>query len=404
MPAARQRQRVDDPVESSGGVAEPGELGVEEADVEAGIVDDEPGVADEAEELVGDRGEGGLSARNSAVRPCTAKASCGIVALGIDVAVEGRPVGMWLTSSTQPISTMRCRRPGRGRWSRCRRRSRASLVSAVRRSAARPGQARQEPASDDQSRPARSRRVEAAAGVDDEVGASPLLARPASAAPGSPRSCSRVMPGRASTRARCTSRGRGDDQRPRRSAARRRSRTGAGCRARRAARAAARAAQEARRSASRTSGCTIASSRAQRRRHRRARARRAARGRPRRPRRYAGKAASTGATAAPPAIERDAPPRRRRAPARRGAAEHRRGRRLAHADRAGEAEDEGHRAGSPLDVGDRRGRAAPASPRAHAEPALEARHGLVQQHAEPVDGREAARARAAASSGVSSGT
>ena len=41
--------------------------------------------------------------------------------------------------------------------------------------------------------------------------------------------------------------------------------------------------------------------------------------------------------------------------------------------------------------------------RPDAEPALEARHRLVQQHAEPVDGLSA-RARAAASSGVSSGT
>ena len=52
-----------------------------------------------------------------------------------------------------------------------------------------------------------------------------------------------------------------------------------------------------------------------------------------------------------------------------------------------------------LDVGDQQGAQLVGDLRAHAEPFLEARHRLVQQHAEAVDGGEArarARPRAAA--------
>ena len=71
-------------------------------------------------------------------------------------------------------------------------------------------------------------------------------------------------------------------------------------------------------------------------------------------------------------------------------AQARRHRRLAHADGAGEADDQ-HQCPS-MSATSRRAQLV-GDLGAHAEPFLEARHRLVQQHAEAVDGREAARAR-----------
>jgi hypothetical protein len=50
------------------------QFGVQEADVEGGVVDDELGAGEELEQLVGDlAANSGLSARKSSVRPCTAR-------------------------------------------------------------------------------------------------------------------------------------------------------------------------------------------------------------------------------------------------------------------------------------------------------------------------------------------
>ena len=63
------------------------------------------------------------------------------------------------------------------------------------------------------------------------------------------------------------------------------------------------------------------------------------------------------------------------------------GRALAHADRSGEADD-AH--SFTVEIGDDPAAQLRIHLRADAEPALEAGHGLVEQHAEPVDGAQAA--------------
>ena len=67
MLAAGQRQRVDDAVRIDRRVAEPRELGIDEGDVEAGIVGDQLGAVDEGQELLGDLVEGRLVRRGP---PC----------------------------------------------------------------------------------------------------------------------------------------------------------------------------------------------------------------------------------------------------------------------------------------------------------------------------------------------
>ena len=92
----------------SGWTAQPVQLGVEKAHVEGGVVDHQRRVADEGPETRRrSRRRRGLSARNAVDSPWTAKASAGMSALRIDVD-GGRcvPVGTWLSSSTQPISTI----------------------------------------------------------------------------------------------------------------------------------------------------------------------------------------------------------------------------------------------------------------------------------------------------------
>ena len=85
------------------------QLRIEKADVERGVVDDQLGVRDEGQELVGDLGEPRLlrQIRRARCRALLERRSVD-VALGIEVAMEmsGR-VGRRFSSSTQPISMMR---------------------------------------------------------------------------------------------------------------------------------------------------------------------------------------------------------------------------------------------------------------------------------------------------------
>ena len=78
------------------------------------------------------------------------------------------------------------------------------------------------------------------------------------------------------------------------------------------------------------------------------------------------------------------------------------GRRFAHADGAGEPEDEGHPVA--LDIGEDQRPQLRRDLGRHAEPALEARHRLMQQHAEPVDDPQIRAPRRRRRSGVFSGT
>src|SRR5258708_10798935 len=56
---AGERERILDGA-AQGLLAEPAQLGIDEFEVELGIVNDQPSVADEIQELVGDRGKGGM--------------------------------------------------------------------------------------------------------------------------------------------------------------------------------------------------------------------------------------------------------------------------------------------------------------------------------------------------------
>ena len=57
MFAARQQQRVDQALARQRGAANALELGIDEGGIERGVMDDQRRVADEGQELVGDRGE-----------------------------------------------------------------------------------------------------------------------------------------------------------------------------------------------------------------------------------------------------------------------------------------------------------------------------------------------------------
>jgi hypothetical protein len=60
MPAARQRQRVDDTARIDPRLPQPAKFGIDEGHVEAGIVGNEARPVDELQEFVGDVGKGRL--------------------------------------------------------------------------------------------------------------------------------------------------------------------------------------------------------------------------------------------------------------------------------------------------------------------------------------------------------
>ena len=75
MLAPGDRQRVNHAVLRHRRVAEPGELGIDERNVESGIVGDQPGAVDESQEIPGNRVEGRLEARSDMLMPWIAWAS-----------------------------------------------------------------------------------------------------------------------------------------------------------------------------------------------------------------------------------------------------------------------------------------------------------------------------------------
>ena len=93
MLAARQRQRVDHPLDEERRPAQRRQLGVEEAQVEFGVVDDQPVVADEGEKLVDHRGEHRLVGERSGRMAMDPVGVVGDVALRIDQHMKDRAGG-----------------------------------------------------------------------------------------------------------------------------------------------------------------------------------------------------------------------------------------------------------------------------------------------------------------------
>jgi len=120
MLAPRQQQGVDQAVARDRGARRAFKLGIDEGDVERGVVDDQRRVADEGEEVVDDRRDQRLVRQEFGGQPVHRERLLRHLALGIEIAVEGLPGGMWFIISTQPISTSRRRAGDRGRWFRYR--------------------------------------------------------------------------------------------------------------------------------------------------------------------------------------------------------------------------------------------------------------------------------------------
>jgi hypothetical protein len=86
-PAARQRQRILD-LAAQLLLADAAQLGIEEFDVELGVMDDQPTVADEFEELLDMRGERRMRRQELGREPVHRIGVLRHIALGIDVAME----------------------------------------------------------------------------------------------------------------------------------------------------------------------------------------------------------------------------------------------------------------------------------------------------------------------------
>src|SRR5215471_12293671 len=87
--APRQHQGVDQSVAREHGLAAAIKLGVEKADVEARVVDDERRIADEGEQVVGDLGEQRLVGEELGRQPVYRESLGRHVALRIEIAMEG---------------------------------------------------------------------------------------------------------------------------------------------------------------------------------------------------------------------------------------------------------------------------------------------------------------------------
>ncbi len=186
-----------------------GELRIEEADVEGRVVDDQAAVAEKVDELLGDRREERLVGTGSdRDRPWTAKAPAATAPLGVDVGViaaPGRKVVEELDAADldHPVAGRRIG-PGRFGIEDDLAQHRSDLRSGPRVAQDAAGPSRKS----SQDRPdLRFGRGKAAARVHKEMGPSPLFGVRHLPAPGSPRACAALMPGRARTRARCTSAG-----------------------------------------------------------------------------------------------------------------------------------------------------------------------------------------------------
>ena len=91
MLAARQQQRIDQPIARDRLPLDAVELGIDEADVERGVVDDERRIADEFQELLDHFREQRLAGKELGRQAVHGKRFRRHVALGIDVAVKRLP-------------------------------------------------------------------------------------------------------------------------------------------------------------------------------------------------------------------------------------------------------------------------------------------------------------------------
>ena len=128
MFAARQRERVDDPLGGYRRAPERRQLGVEEPHVEFGVVDDEAILADEGEEVVDHRGEDRLVGERSGRMAVDAERLLRHFAFGIDQGVKD-DAGGDLVDDFHGADFDQADRPCRGRVrsSRCRGRFHASV-------------------------------------------------------------------------------------------------------------------------------------------------------------------------------------------------------------------------------------------------------------------------------------
>ncbi|MGY3354383.1 putative amino acid dehydrogenase [Bradyrhizobium sp. GM0.4] len=91
MLAPSQQQRIDQPLARDRRALDPVELGIDEADVERGIVDHQRRVADELQKIVDDLVKQLLRRQEFGRQPVHRKGFCRHVPFGIDVDVETLP-------------------------------------------------------------------------------------------------------------------------------------------------------------------------------------------------------------------------------------------------------------------------------------------------------------------------
>ena len=91
MFAARQQQRIDQPLARDQHALDALELGAQEAVIEAGIVDHQRRVADKAEEIIDDLDEALVALQEFGRQPMNGEGLRRHVALRIEVGVERRP-------------------------------------------------------------------------------------------------------------------------------------------------------------------------------------------------------------------------------------------------------------------------------------------------------------------------
>ena len=107
--APRQRQRVHHPVPAKQRPRQPLELGIEEGEIESGVVHHQHRAFDESRACRRQaRGSAACRAGTRWRARAPRRPDSGMSRSGLRWQCHTRPVGMQLTSSTQPISTMRC--------------------------------------------------------------------------------------------------------------------------------------------------------------------------------------------------------------------------------------------------------------------------------------------------------
>src|SRR5579872_63189 len=89
MLAPGQKQRVDEPLSQNGRPVEPVEFGIDEADIERGVVNHQRRFADEGQEFVDLLGEQRLGGEEFIGETVDGKGLRRDVALGIEITMEG---------------------------------------------------------------------------------------------------------------------------------------------------------------------------------------------------------------------------------------------------------------------------------------------------------------------------